>query len=134
MTSSPDERGADRGAPSGSSSSRETLLLRGASAAGAVPYQRTEGAPVWGRRSGRRTTGGAAPAAPSPSPAAPAAAPAMGPAPAVHLPPTAAASTASTVVDGGTRRGAAAGTAGLPPREVHRDPLPPPRAEAPRQG
>src|SRR3954463_1826791 len=99
MTSSPDERGADRGAPSGSSSSRETLLLRGASAAGAVPYQRTEGAPVWGRRSGRRTTDGATPATPASPPAAPAPAAATAtvqrPAPPVHLPPAAAASAVS---------------------------------------
>ena len=51
MTSLPDvsrgsiaarnERGADRGAQSGHTTGRETLLLRGASAADAVPYQRT---------------------------------------------------------------------------------------------
>ena len=43
-------------------SSRETLLLRGASAADAVPYQRAEpGAPAWGRRSGPRTAPGTPP-------------------------------------------------------------------------
>src|SRR4051794_28186383 len=61
MTSSPDvsrgsiaarnERGADRGAESGQWTPRETLLLRGASAADAVPYQRgTGGTQTWGRR------------------------------------------------------------------------------------
>ncbi|MCZ2830284.1 FliH/SctL family protein [Modestobacter sp. VKM Ac-2986] len=50
-------------------SSRETLLLRGASAADAVPYQRAQGAPTWGRRSGPRgATDGAAPQAPTAEP------------------------------------------------------------------
>src|SRR3954468_2833913 len=129
MTSSPDERGADRGAPSGSSSSRETLLLRGASAAGAVPYQRTGSAPAWGRRSGRRTTDDATPAAPASPPAAPARAAvtatttAHRPAPPVHLPPAAAVSASGTVVDGGTSRGAGARTAGLRLGEVYADQL-----------
>ncbi|WP_222192278.1 FliH/SctL family protein [Modestobacter italicus] len=57
MTSSPDvagERGADRRrapGPRSSDGARETLLLRGSSAADAIPYQRSaSGAPVWGRR------------------------------------------------------------------------------------
>ena len=50
-------------------SSRETLLLRGASAADAVPYQRAQGAPTWGRRSGPRgTADGAVPASPAAEP------------------------------------------------------------------
>jgi len=50
-------------------SSRETLLLRGASAAGAVPYQRAQGTPAWGRRSGSRSaTDGAVPASPAAEP------------------------------------------------------------------
>ena len=52
-------------------SSRETLLLRGAPAAGAVPYQRAAEAPVWGRR-----TAAPAPAATPPAPAAAPVAPA----------------------------------------------------------
>jgi flagellar assembly protein FliH len=77
-------------------SSRETLLLRGASAADAVPYRRDpEAAPVWGRRTGRRTDD-AVPAAPGePAPAestvtpAPRAATPTPAAPSPHLPPAA---------------------------------------------
>src|SRR3954449_12932544 len=92
MTSSPDvsrgsiaarnERGADRGAESGQWSPRETLLLRGASAADAVPYQRaTDGPPTWGRRSGRRaeqSTVDTPPTPPRPAPPVPGPAPAAG--------------------------------------------------------
>jgi flagellar assembly protein FliH len=114
--------------------------LRGASAAGAVPYQRTGSAPVWGRRSGRRTTDDATPAAPASPPAAlaPAAVTATTtahrPAPPVHLPPAAAVSASGTVVDGGTSRGAAAGTAGLRLGEVYADQLARLREEARREG
>src|SRR4051812_10800507 len=93
------ERGADRGVESGQWSPRETLLLRGASAADAVPYQRSpDGPPVWGRRWGRRTADAAPPAPPDatavPAPVAP-----PRKAPPVHLPPAAAA--AGSVVDSG---------------------------------
>jgi len=57
---------------------RETLLLRGASAADAVPYQRTgEAAPTWGRRRAEQPPAGAVapPAAPAPAPRAPTAVP-----------------------------------------------------------
>jgi flagellar assembly protein FliH len=77
-------------------SSRETLLLRGASAADAVPYRRDpEAATVWGRRTGRRADD-AVPAAPGePTPAespvtpAPRAATPTPAVPSPHLPPAA---------------------------------------------
>ncbi|MCZ2819172.1 FliH/SctL family protein [Modestobacter sp. VKM Ac-2977] len=81
MTSSPDGSG------------RETLLLRGAPAAGAVPYQRVpQRAPVWGRPSAVRPAAqdavAPAPAAPVPPPRAPRA-PSVVP-PAAPVDPTAA--------------------------------------------
>ena len=129
-------------------SSRETLLLRGASAADAVPYPRApEGPPVWGRRSAGRTTGGAstlAPAEPTPvEPAVPPAEPPVLPAPAPrasatpapHLPP-AAAFAAGAVRDPGTSRGdsSAAGRAGLRLGEVYAEQLARLREEARREG
>jgi flagellar assembly protein FliH len=118
MTSSPD--------------GRETLLLRGSSAAGAVPYQRAaEAAPVWGRRTGPRTADSAAPAAvPAPAPA-----PARRPAPPVHLPPAAAAAGAGVVVDTGTSRdGSATGRPGVNLTEVYAEQLARLREEARRAG
>jgi flagellar assembly protein FliH len=124
-------------------SSRETLLLRGASAADAVPYQRSpEGAPVWGRRSGRRTADDAGAATPPAVTAAPVTAPAPAPAPRqrpaapAHLPPAAAASMAGAVVDAGTSRGApsATGGAGLRLGEVYAEQLARLREEARREG
>jgi flagellar assembly protein FliH len=141
MTSSPDvsrgsiaarnERGADRGAESGQWSPRETLLLRGASAADAVPYQRSPGGPpVWGRRSGRRTADDAPPAPPT---AAPAPVVPSRTAPPVHLPPAAA---AGAVVDPGTGRGAGASSSSPSPRlgDVYAEQLARLREEARREG
>jgi flagellar assembly protein FliH len=128
-------------------SSRETLLLRGASAADAVPYQRDPAsAPVWGRRSGRRTTDDAAgttPVSTAPATAAPAgSAPAPRSSTGSHiapLPPAAAASVAGTggsVLDPGTSRGdsATAGRAGMRLGEVYAEQLARLRQEARREG
>jgi flagellar assembly protein FliH len=120
-------------------SSRETLLLRGASAADAVPYQRSpQGAPVWGRRSDRRTADDAGPAKPpvTATPTrAPSSVPAQRPAPPAHLPPAAAASVAGAVVDAGTSRG---GTSTSVPvlrlGEVYAEQLARLREEARREG
>jgi flagellar assembly protein FliH len=132
-------------------SSRETLLLRGASAADAVPYQRApEGQPVWGRRSAGRTASGASTGAPAepvpaepttaePAPAErtvpPAPAPRASATPAPHLPP-AAAFAAGTVRDPGTSRGdsSTAGHAGLRLGEVYAEQLARLREEARREG
>jgi flagellar assembly protein FliH len=77
-------------------SSRETLLLRGASAADAVPYRRDPGAaPVWGRRTGRRSDDAATATPGEPTPAEPTVVPAPRVAsptpttPSPHLPPAA---------------------------------------------
>jgi flagellar assembly protein FliH len=141
MTSSPEEgprpphpsharRGTLDGAvTSSASSSRETLLLRGASAADAVPYQRAAaGAPVWGRRSGRRTADDAVPAAPT------APAPAPRSAPPVHLPPAAAAAATGAVVDAGTRRDATVGRPSLNLGDVYAEQVARIREEARREG
>src|SRR3954452_189343 len=112
-------------------SSRETLLLRGASAADAVPYQRSpSGPPVWGRRSGRRTVDDA-PSAPPAATAAPA--PVVPPrtAPPVHLPPGAA---AGAVVDPGAGRGAGASSPSPRLGDVYADQLGRLREEARRAG
>jgi flagellar assembly protein FliH len=114
-------------------SSPETRLLRGAPAADAVPYQRAVGgAPVWGRRSGRRTAedavaAGPAPAAPPPAPTRRAATPAP------HLPP-AAASAVDHVVDPGTSPGDATARPGLRLGEVYAEQLARLREEARREG
>ena len=114
--------------------SRETLLLRGNSAAEAVPYQRSPaGPPVWGRRSARRTAEGEAPAAATPPP--PAAVVPPRPAPSVHLPPAAAA--AGALIDAGTSRGAGpTGTSSTSLRlgEVYAEQLGRLREEARREG
>jgi flagellar assembly protein FliH len=133
-------------------SSRETLLLRGASAADAVPYQRDPAsAPVWGRRSGPRVTDGVAgttPAGTTPAGIAPASTPPAGPAPAPRtspgsahvapLPPAAAASVAGTgaVLDPGTSRGdsSTAGRAGMRLGDVYAEQLARLRQEARREG
>src|SRR4051794_20855051 len=98
MTSSPDALG----------SARETLLLRGASAADAVPYQRApEGAPVWGRRGDRRTPQVVIPAdeAPRPMPVTIPVPPPRAAAPSTtHLPPAAAPVAPGVVRDPGTSR------------------------------
>jgi flagellar assembly protein FliH len=137
MTSSPD----DRPGTTGLRSSRETLLLRGASAADAVPYQRApEGAPVWGRRGDGRTPAVVIPAedapqpmpvsvpVPPPRPAATAARPAT----AGHLPPVAAAAAGGVVRDAGTSRAETA--VGLRLGEVYAEQLARLRAEARRAG
>ncbi|MFQ1000316.1 FliH/SctL family protein [Modestobacter sp. SSW1-42] len=117
-------------------SSRETLLLRGASAADAVPYQRAaQGAPTWGRRSGTRAaTDGAAPATePVPAPrggAAPATAPR--PAPPVTTPVRVA---PVPVPDSDARADAASTTrVGLRLGEVYAEQLAKLREEARRAG
>ena len=111
---------------------RETLLLRGSSAAEAVPYQRTDaGAPTWGRRSGRRSEqpAGAAPPVPPPAPAprAPGAAP---------VPPARRSTDAGVVLDVGTARGdaAAAGPTGRRLGDVYAEQLERLREEARREG
>jgi flagellar assembly protein FliH len=123
-------------------SSRETLLLRGASAADAVPYQRAAaGAPVWGRRSDRRAADGAVPATPAEPTVTAAPTPATTPAPvprspAPHLPPAAASAAAGAVLDPGTSRAdtSAAGRAGLRLGEVYAEQLARLREEARREG
>ncbi|MCZ2836509.1 FliH/SctL family protein [Modestobacter sp. VKM Ac-2985] len=113
MTSSPDGSG------------RETLLLRGAPAAGAVPYQRApQGAPVWGRPSAVRPAAqdavAPAPAAPVPPPRAPRA-PSVVPPVAEH--PTAAHSDRAATARVGLRLG-----------EVYAEQLARLREEARREG
>ncbi|MCZ2817824.1 FliH/SctL family protein [Modestobacter sp. VKM Ac-2984] len=113
MTSSPDGSG------------RETLLLRGAPAAGAVPYQRApQGAPVWGRPSAVRPAAqdavAPAPAAPVPPPRAPRA-PSVVPPVAEH--PTAAHSDQAATARVGLRLG-----------EVYAEQLARLREEARREG
>jgi flagellar assembly protein FliH len=128
------------------SSSRETLLLRGASAADAVPYQRADSTPVWGRRSDRRaadddvTPMPAAPPPPAPAPrpapavptagTAPHAAPTQHTTPVPYLPPAA----AGTLLTPGSRAEAAAGRAGLRLGEVYAEQLGRLREEARREG
>lgn len=119
MTSSPD------GSP------RETLLLRGAPAAGAVPYQRApQGAPVWGRPSAVRPAAqdavAPAPAAPVPPPRAPRA-PSVVP-PAAPTEPTAAHPTAAHSDQAATAR------VGLRLGEVYAEQLARLREEARREG
>ncbi|MCZ2804172.1 FliH/SctL family protein [Modestobacter sp. VKM Ac-2983] len=113
MTSSPDGSG------------RETLLLRGAPAAGAVPYQRVpQGAPVWGRPSAVRP---AAQDAAAPAPAAPVPPPRAPRAPSV-VPPVAAQPTAAHSDQAATAR------VGLRLGEVYAEQLARLRAEARRDG
>ena len=112
-------------------SSRETLLLRGASAADAVPYQRSaDGAAVWGRRSARRP----ADDAPSPVvPPAPRAVPA--PAPAFAAPaPRVPAPGSGPVLDPGTNRTENAKNPGMRLGEVYAEQLARLREEARREG
>ena len=111
---------------------RETLLLRGSSAAEAVPYQRAgAGAPTWGRRSGRRSEQpvGAVPPVPPPAPAprAPVAAP---------VPPARRSTDAGVVLDVGTTRGdaGAAGPTGRRLGDVYAEQLERLREEARREG
>jgi flagellar assembly protein FliH len=112
-------------------SSRETLLLRGTSAADAVPYQRSpQGAPVWGRRTAPPPAEAApppvtAPAEPQPVPQQ--SRPAV-PAPAHHLPPAAASVTRGSA--GSTRTEAA----GMRLGEVYAAQLARLREEARREG
>src|SRR3954469_1805610 len=115
MTSSPDVTTDSR-----SRDPRETLLLRGASPADAVPYQRsTDGPPTWGRRSGRRTEQPAGVTAPVPPPA---------PAPPAPRSPV--------VHDLGTSRGGpdVAGPAGVRLGDVYADQLERLREDARREG
>ena len=82
-------------------SSRETLLLRGASAADAVPYQRrSDSTPVWGRSARTATTGDSAVISPAPASAVPVPPPAPAPRSASTstppLPPAASAAGRST--------------------------------------
>ncbi|MCZ2810408.1 FliH/SctL family protein [Modestobacter sp. VKM Ac-2979] len=119
MTSSPDGSG------------RETLLLRGAPAAGAVPYQRVpQGAPVWGRPSAVRPAAqdavAPAPAAPVPPPRAPRA-PSVVP-PAASVDPGTAHPTAAHSDQAATTR------VGLRLGEVYAEQLARLRAEARREG
>src|SRR4051812_50063474 len=113
-------------------SSRETLLLRGAPAADAIPYQRSpQGAPVWGRRTTPPPAEAAAPAvtvAPEPAPVPQQSRPAV-PAPAHHLPPAAASAAAGTAKSAG---GSRADAAGMRLGDVYADPPARPRGEAPR--
>ncbi|QXG75049.1 flagellar assembly protein FliH [Modestobacter sp. L9-4] len=122
-------------------SSRETLLLRGASAADAVPYQRAgQGAPTWGRRTGpRAATDGAAPvpAVTEPVPVPRSEAPAAP----VTAPPAAAGPATSPirvapVPDGSAARADAASTTrvGLRLGEVYAEQLAVLREEARRAG
>ncbi|MCZ2825108.1 MULTISPECIES: FliH/SctL family protein [unclassified Modestobacter] len=113
MTSSPDGSG------------RETLLLRGAPAAGAVPYQRApQGAPVWGRPSAVRP---AAQDAAAPAPAAPVPPPRAPRMPSV-VPPVAAHPTAAHSDQAATAR------VGLRLGEVYAEQLARLREEARREG
>jgi flagellar assembly protein FliH len=115
MTSSPEVSSGSR-----SRTPRETLLLRGASAADAVPYQRSaDGPPTWGRRSGRRSEQPAGVAAPVPPPA---------PAPPAPRTPV--------VHDLGTSRGGTdvAGPAGVRLGDVYADQLERLREEARSEG
>src|SRR4051812_33885159 len=140
MTSSPDvsrgsiaarnERGADRAAESGRWNPRETLLLRGASAADAVPYRRTDGAAVWGRRA--TDDAGSPPAQPRVRPAPAPASRAAAAGPSHPLPPAAAAATARAVLDPGTSRGDQ--SAGMRLGEVYAEQLARLREEARRAG
>jgi flagellar assembly protein FliH len=116
----------DGAVTSSASSSRETLLLRGASAAGAVRYQRAaDGAPVWGRRpaDGKPAVPPTVPATPAPRAAPP-----------VHLPPAAAAAATGAVVDGGTRRDATVGRPALNLGDVYAEQVARIREEARRAG
>ena len=97
--------------PEASRAARETLLLRGSSAADAVPYQRVAGgADVWGRRSARRTVDDVAgttvtPAFPAPpAPAASAPVPAAAFAPPAPRAPVAGPLAAGAVVDSRSSR------------------------------
>ncbi|WP_369136746.1 FliH/SctL family protein [Modestobacter versicolor] len=108
---------------------RETLLLRGASAADAVPYQRRAEAPVWGRRSDRPAADAVTPMPAAPPPPAPMPRPARSaPHSTPHLPPAAAGAT------GGSRAEAAAGRAGMRLGEVYAEQLGRLREEARREG
>src|SRR3954447_13953920 len=116
-------------------SSRETLLLRGASAADAVPYLRSpQGAPVWGRRAAPPPpVEDAAPpvtVAPPEVPVPRQPRPAV-PAPAHHLPPAAASAAGGTTKAAGVTR---ADAAGMRLGEVYAEQLARLRAEARREG
>ena len=117
-------------------SSRETLLLRGASAADAVPYQRAApGAPAWGRRSGPRTDPGGTRPAVEPVPAPRSETP-VAPAPVVSAPPVTAPVTVTSAPDGSAARADAASTTrvGLRLGEVYAEQLARLREEARRAG
>ena len=118
-------------------SSRETLLLRRAPAADAVPYQRApDGPAVWGRRSGPRPAydaGSPSPVVtPTPSAAAPAPARAFT-APAPRVPPPGAPA-ASSVRDPGTSRTDNPKSPGMRLGEVYAEQLARLREEARREG
>ena len=115
MTSSPD------GSP------RETLLLRGSSAADAVPYQRVASAPVWGRRPAAPAAAAPAAVVTPPAAAAPAPRPAPAEAPPVVRPVTLPDSTARADQSATTRVGLRLG-------EVYAEQLARLREEARREG
>ncbi|GAB4082714.1 hypothetical protein GCM10028783_36630 [Modestobacter muralis] len=113
------------------------MLLRGASAADAVPYQRADGAPTWGRRSGPRgaTDGAVAPApAAEPVPAPRGEVPPVT-APRVPVPPVRVAPVPVPVPDDAARADAASTTrVGLRLGEVYAEQLAKLREEARRAG
>jgi flagellar assembly protein FliH len=111
---------------------RETLLLRGSSAAEAVPSQRAgAGAQTWGRRSGRRSEQPVDAAAPVPPPAPAPRAPV-----AAAVPPARRSTDAGVVLDVGTARGdaGAAGPTGRRLGDVYAEQLERLREEARREG
>ena len=125
-------------------SSRETLLLRGSSAADAVPYQRAgQAAPTWGRRTGPRaaTDGAEPPPVAEPVPA-PRSGPPTAPAPTTSAtaPPVTSAPASpvrvAPVPDGSAARADAASTTrvGLRLGEVYAEQLAVLREEARRAG
>ncbi|WP_299953762.1 FliH/SctL family protein [uncultured Modestobacter sp.] len=144
MTSSPDVAGGratDRAASQRTSPDgrRETLLLRGSSAADAIPYQRSApGAPVWGRRGTTALADEsvvvrpATPPVPPPAPARSGPPPTVlaGPVDAVPVPtPPSTASTTSRDADS-----ASAARVGLRLGEVYAEQLARLREEARRAG
>ena len=109
------------------------MLLRGASAADAVPYQRRpEGSPVWGRSAGSGTTTDSAVISPAPASAVPVPPPAPAPrsATGVHLPPAAASAAGRGAFEPGSR----ADNAGLRLGEVYAEQLAKLREVARREG